>query len=82
MGNTAYPLSQQIADTTKTDPKVFALQTAGNTAHAAADMVHGLLATAGAVESRQMLAIMARLRGAADDLQQLAADVEEDQKPA
>jgi len=55
---------------------------AGQMAHDAADMVHGLLATAGALESRQMLAIMARLRGAADDLQQLAADIAEDQKPA
>ena len=55
---------------------------AGQMAHDAADIVHGMLGTAGALEARLMLSIMSRIRSAADDLQQLAADIEEDQKTA
>jgi mannose/fructose/N-acetylgalactosamine-specific phosphotransferase system component IIB len=56
------------------------LKTAGQMAHDAADLIHGQLATAGAVEARAMLVILAQMRRAADDLQQLAADIAEDQK--
>ena len=58
------------------------LQAAGKMAHDAADLIHGQLLSAGAVEARALLAILAQMRRAADDLQQLAADIAEDQKPA
>ena len=55
---------------------------AGQMAHDAADILHAQLAQSGALEARILLQIMARIRSAADDAQQYAADMAEDQRKA
>lgn len=59
-----------------------ALLKAGQMAHDAADILHAQLAQSCALEARILLQIMARIRGAADDAQQYAADMAEDQRKA
>lgn len=50
--------------------------------HDAADDLHALLATAGAVHARILLDALAGIRRGANDLQQFAADLAEDQRAA
>ena len=48
--------------------------------HSAADRLHSLLGTAGAVHARILLASLAYIRRGADDLDQFAGDLADDQR--